>query len=99
MRVRFTPAAQADIDHIYRHISRNNPVAAQQVEDKIREVSQALGSFPGVGSATDLEDVRRLPIVRYPYTIYYRLVPDENAVDVLRVVHASTIKDLGRVPD
>lgn len=98
MRVRYTPAAQADIDDIYRKIARDNPIAAQQVEDKIRHDADWLGQFPGIGGPTDLEDVRRLPLVQYPYTIYYRVITAQNAVDILHVVHAATIKNLESLP-
>jgi plasmid stabilization system protein ParE len=33
MKLRYTPAARADINDIYQSISRLNPVAAPQVED------------------------------------------------------------------
>ena len=98
MKVRYTPAARADIDGIYRAIAPHNTTAAQQVEDKIRATAENLAGFPGVGVLTDVEDVRRLPLVRYPYTLFYRIAAADGAVDILRVVHAATIKDLGQLP-
>lgn len=99
MMVRFTPEARDDIERIYRSIFAQNPIAAQQVEDRIRSASDGLAEFPGVGAQTDIPDVRRLPLVRYPYAIYYRTVALEDAVDILRVVHASLIKNLRQLPD
>ena len=64
MRVRYTPVARTDIDDIYLTIARNNPVAALQVEDNVREQAEGLSRFPGIGAGTDLEDGRRLPLVR-----------------------------------
>ena len=66
MRVRYTLAARDGINDIYRKIARDNPGAADKVEAKIRGDAQGLGDFPGVGAKIDLEDVRRLPLVRYP---------------------------------
>ena len=99
MKVRYTPAARADIDAIYRRIVIQNSTAAQQVEDKIRATADALADFPGVGAATNLEDVRRLPLVRYPYTMFYRIIIDDDAIDILRVVHAASIRNLDQLPD
>ena len=98
MSVRYTPAALADMNDIFNTIALSNPVAAQNVEDRVRDTTDRLGQFPGVGARTDLEDVRRLPLVRYPYTIYYRIVSAENSVEILRIVHAASIKSLRQLP-
>jgi plasmid stabilization system protein ParE len=73
-------------------------VVAQQVEDRIRATCTGLADFPRVGAPTDVEDVRRISLVRYAYTIYYRIVPSDDAVDILRMVPAAMIKDLGHLP-
>ena len=98
MKVRITPAAQSDIEGVYCKIAMHNPQAAQAVEDLIRETIENLQFFPGVGVTIDVEDVRRLPLVRYPYTLYYRINLSEPAVEILRVVPSATIKDLRRLP-
>ena len=43
--------------------------------------------------------VRRLPLLRYPYTIFYRVDPDRNIVEIARVVHGARIRDLGSMPE
>jgi toxin ParE1/3/4 len=98
MKVRYTPAAQDDIVRIYSTIATDKPTAAQKVEDRIRATCERLGSFPRIGATTDLEDVRRMPLVRWPYTIFYRIVAADDAVDVLRVVHGASVKNLDEVP-
>lgn len=99
MKVRYTPAALTDIDGIYRAIAPHNATAAHQVEDRIRTTAENLAGFPGVGVLTDVEDVRRLPLVRYPYTLFYRIAAADNAIEILRVVHAASVKDLGQLPE
>ena len=44
-------------------------------------------------------DVRRLPIKRYPFTIFYRIILDDDRIDILRVIHSAAVRDLGKVPD
>jgi addiction module RelE/StbE family toxin len=73
MKVRFTPQAREDIDTIYRTIARSNPDAAQRVEDLIRSKIQQLQLFPRTGSRTRVANIRRLPLVMWPYTIFYRM--------------------------
>jgi plasmid stabilization system protein ParE len=40
-----------------------------------------------MGSITDHPDVRVLPVVRYPYLIFYRLIAEADEVRVLRIRH------------
>jgi toxin ParE1/3/4 len=99
MKVRYTPAAQNDIAHIYRIIAADRPNAAQRVEDRIKATCERLGSFSRLGATTNLEDVRRMPLVRWPYTIFYRIVAADDTVDILRVVHGARVENLDEVPD
>jgi toxin ParE1/3/4 len=98
MKVRYTPQARDDIEEIHRKLATANPAAAQRVEDLIRLKISRLSTFPRSGSRTLLANVRRMPLVKWPYTIFYRIVVDENAIDVLRVVHGARVKDLDEVP-
>jgi toxin ParE1/3/4 len=99
MKVRFTPAARSDIGRIYEDIAANDPSAAQRVEDRVRESAEGLAQIPGVGAPTDIKDVRRLPLVRYPYTIFYRVNVSDAVVEILRIVHGARVKNFGQVPD
>ena len=99
MRVRYTRQSRDDLAAIYTAIASRDPDAAQRVEDLIRLKIERLASFPGAGSRTSLMDVRRMPLVRWRYAIYYRIVEVDDAVDVLRIVHGATIKNLEDLPD
>ena len=99
MRVRFTPSAQSDIDGIFQAIAEHDPSAAQRVENGLRWTAEGLARFPAIGAPTDIEHVRRLPVVRYPYTIFYRVNAAEAAVEILRIVHGARVRDRGRVPE
>jgi plasmid stabilization system protein ParE len=98
LKVRFTPAARSDLESIFREIAQHNPIAAQQVEDRLRWTAEGLGRFPGIGAPTDTQNVRRLPVVRYPYTIFYRVNASGDVVEVLRIIHAARVVDRGRLP-
>ena len=98
MKVRFTPRARRDMAEIHDWIALRNPAAARRVEDYVREVSRGLEDFPMVGALTDLAQVRRLPLVRYPYTIYYRVDEFSETVDILRLVHSARVQGTGKLP-
>jgi plasmid stabilization system protein ParE len=96
--VRYTPRAQLDIASIYNDIVLKNPAAAQRVEDYIHAAIDMLATFPGLGVPTDEENMRRMPIGHFPYTVFYRVDEPAGEVHVLRVTHAARIRDLGRLP-
>ena len=77
----------------------SNPTAAQAVEDAIRITCEALAEFPFAAPATDEPNVRRAPLVIYPYTIFYRVDGEPRRIEVARVIHGARITDLGRLPE
>ena len=99
MKVVYAQRARRDIEDIYGYIALSNPAAAQAVEDAIRITCEALAEFPYAAPATDEPNVRRAPLVIYPYTIFYRVDDHRQRIEVVRVIHSARITDLGRLPD
>ncbi len=99
MRLRYTPAARGDLDHIYNHIAEQNPQAANRVEQHIRAAIELLPTWPQIGVLTDMQSVRRLPVVRYPYAVFYKIEAVDEEIHILRVLHGRQVKDLGNLPD
>lgn len=87
MKVRYSRRALRQIEEIHRYISERNPRAATRVIVRIEELCEKLGEFPGMGHATDRSDIRVLPVVRYPYLIFYTVVASGEEVRILRVRH------------
>jgi plasmid stabilization system protein ParE len=50
MKYRISRPASADIEHICDHIAKNNPDAADQLEDRIHEAIKHSQSFPASGT-------------------------------------------------
>jgi plasmid stabilization system protein ParE len=99
MKVVYAERARQDIADIYDSIAPHNPTAARRVEARIRTTCEGLADFPYASSATDEPNVRRVPLVRFPYTIFYRIDTRRDVVEIARVIHGARVKDLGRVPD
>lgn len=99
MKVVYAEHARRDIGDIYDAISQQSPDAAQRVEDFIRAACEGLTDFPYAAAATDELNVRRLPLVRYSYTIFYRIRTDVDCIEIARVIHGARIKDLGALPE
>ena len=99
MKVAYTRRSIADFDDIFERGLRFGKPIAKQVERHIRAECALLAKFPQIGTTTDLEDVRRVPIVRYPFTVYYRIDRPAGRIEILRIVRSSSIRDLGQVPN
>ena len=87
MRVRYTPRARADLHEIYRYLYARSPRGALNVRSAIRNAAASLGPDPRRGQETDAADVRRLPVVRYRYAVYFRVRGDE--VQIVHIRHTS----------
>lgn len=87
MKVRYSPRALAQLEEIHKYIAEYNPRAAAAVVARIQDLCEKLGEFPGMGAATDHPGVRMVPVVRYPYLIFYVVVAQSSEVRILRIRH------------
>lgn len=88
MKVRYSTVALAELDAILSDLAAKNPVAAERLESRISQIGERIGQFPfGFQEVADRPGVRRVPLVRYPYLIFYKAFGDEAIV--VRVVHGA----------
>jgi len=88
MNVGWSKLALAELDTLLTRISNDNPPAAERLGARIRRVAERIGQFPeSAQEVAERPGVRRVPLVRYPDVISYRIVSDE--VMILRVVHGA----------
>ncbi|MGI8527091.1 MAG: type II toxin-antitoxin system RelE/ParE family toxin [Pseudolabrys sp.] len=88
MKVRYSKPALAELDAVLSDLALKNLTAAQNFERRIRQIAERIGRFPkGFQEVAERPGVRRVPLARYPYLIFYKVVGDE--VIVLRVVHGA----------
>lgn len=88
MRLRFTETASNDLDIIVAFITTNYPGIVTAFEQRLRQSLARIERWPaGAQRAASRTDVRVVPLIRYPYKIFYRIGPD--AVDILHIHHAA----------
>jgi len=88
MKVRYSTLALAELDAILGELSAVNSSAAQRFSDRIQQVGERIGRFPlGFQEVAERPGVHRVPMVRYPYLIFYKIIAEE--VVVLRVIHGA----------
>ncbi len=86
MRIRYTLRAHADLEAITAYHRKRNPTVRGAILATIERRIAWLSEFPLIAPETDEPGVRELPIVRYPYKVYYEVVGEE--VRILHIRHA-----------
>ncbi|MEQ1672783.1 MAG: type II toxin-antitoxin system RelE/ParE family toxin [Hyphomicrobium sp.] len=87
MKVSYAPRARDDLSEIHGWLSERSTQAATTVISAIRDTARLIGEYPGIGRSTDIDDVKVLPVVRYPYLVYHTVQPNE--VVIVHVRHGS----------
>jgi toxin ParE1/3/4 len=88
MKVVLSRLAVAELDGILAYIAERSPLGAQHVEARIRRALDHIARYPGAAEEVALRPgVRRLPLKRYPYVIYYEV--GAESVTVLRILHGA----------
>lgn len=88
MNVVYTPAALRDLDEIADWLAVHYPTIAPAVERRIRRVIAHIGRWPeSARRSANRPAVRVVPVGRYPYRIFYRMMAD--TVEILHVHHAA----------
>jgi toxin ParE1/3/4 len=89
MRVRWSPEAADDLEHIVEYIRRENPSAGQRVAQTIYELVGALETLPYRGRAGRIEGTRELPLPSLPFILIYRVLDRVNAVEIINIIHGA----------
>ena len=88
MRARYSKRALAELDAILSNIRASNPAAAQHFSQRVEQIGERLRRFPyGCQEVSERPGIRRVPLVRYPYLIFYKVTANE--VVVLRIIHGA----------
>jgi toxin ParE1/3/4 len=88
MKVVWTAAARSDLDDVLAYTAGHYPSVVGALERRIRAVAERVGRWPESARTVEERDgVRVVPLVRYPYRIFYQVTDD--AVEILHIHHAS----------
>ena len=98
MRITYAPRALRDVDEILAYVQQRSPSGAHNLSIAIERAIEMCALNPHIGVRTDRPHLYRWPLRRYRYAIYYRVIPNEDAVEIARVIRAACIKNLGRLP-
>lgn len=85
MRIRWTPAAAADIEYISNYRDDQFPQYRQSTIRKLYDGILSLRSFPNRGKRGREDGTRELVYSPLPYVVAYRV--KDQTIEVLRVYH------------
>ena len=87
MKLGYAPRALRDLESITAYLAQHSPSGATNVITAIKSSIDTLAAFPEMAPAVDDAGHRRLPVLRYPYAIFYRIAADELLI--LHIRHTS----------
>jgi len=90
LTISFTPEAEADLEAIVRHIAKDDPIRAESFGYELVDAALSLEMLPRRGKVTpefSSEEIREIQLE--PYRIIYRILPDEQGIDILRLWHGA----------
>ena len=86
-RIRWSPEAADDLQHIRQRIREDNPVIARRVVRTLYDGIIGLKTFPHRGRIGREKDTRELVITPLPYVVVYRVSPE--LIEVVRIWHGA----------
>ncbi|HVI07226.1 MAG TPA: type II toxin-antitoxin system RelE/ParE family toxin [Candidatus Binatia bacterium] len=87
MRIRWTPSAADDLEHIYDYLTEHESHLARATVIEIRESIRSLRKFPRSGRPGIEEGTRELLHRRLPYIVVYRT--KDEPIEILHIWHPS----------
>ena len=88
MKVVWTTSALDDLDQALAHAAEHYPSVVAPLESRVRSAVRRIARWPKSARAVDGHpDVRVVPLVRYPYRIFYRVT--DAQIEVLHMHHTA----------
>ncbi len=91
MRIRWTPAAAADLQNLSDYLKDHHPHYRQPTMRKVYAAIQSLKEWPHRGRAGREEGTRELLFPPLPYIAVYRV--KGQSIEVLRIYHGAQERD------
>lgn len=85
MRLSYSKLALADLDQLLQYTDQHWPLNKAKIAAQLRETEQLIRTFPAAGQMTRFRDLRKRPVGRFPYTIFYRVT--ESDIVIVRIRH------------
>jgi toxin ParE1/3/4 len=86
--IKWSGAAEADLDDIWLHIAQENPAAADRQADRIADAIRRLADYPRLGEQRDDIALSLRALVKDNYLILYETEEAKQRVTIKRIIHS-----------
>jgi toxin ParE1/3/4 len=86
MALKWTRTALRTLDEIAQYIAQDNPARATSFVKELRQSTEKLATFPGMGRAGRVHGTREL-VIHENYLAIYRVRADD--LEILRIHHSA----------
>jgi toxin ParE1/3/4 len=87
VKVRWTVPAAEQLEQAYDYIADSNPVAAEDVVQRVIDITEMLGKHPGAGRGGRIEGTREFSVPDTPFIVAYAV--SNKTVWILAVYHGA----------
>lgn len=87
MLINWSILASNDLEEIVDYILVDNPSAALNLFETIKQAVEKLQDYPNMGRVGRVSGTRELVITNTPFIVVYRV--QNNNVEILRVLHSA----------
>src|SRR5262245_52884073 len=95
MKLHYSPQSRNDLVGIFTCLNERNPAGAQNVMRAIMATVEFIIDHPQAGRQTTDRWIRVATVRRYPFKIFYRILEDEDVLEIVHVRHAARRPWLG----
>lgn len=89
MQIKWLRTALTNLDQEAEYIAKDDPQAARLVVQRIQQTVALLAENPNLGHPGRLPGTHELVIPKTRYIIPYRVRPQLERIEILRIFHAS----------
>lgn len=87
MKTTYSRRALRDIERILAYVAEHNESVARDLGAHLKTVVSRISLFPYSARRSRVNNVRILPLLRYPYVIIYAVNDAEQEIKIVRVRH------------
>ena len=88
MKLKWTTQAIRKFNQAQEYIEEDNPIAAQQVAQRVHNAVQGLLDNPYMGRKGRIVGTHEWPVTKTSYLLAYRVNKATDTLEILRVIHS-----------
>jgi len=89
MRIAYSPRAVFQINQAFDYIAADDLPAARAFMTRVEAIAALLANRPGAGRKTSKPGVQVIGLSPYRYLLFYRVLPENDQIRIVRLRHMS----------